>query len=119
MKTNPPRHSVKLQNTKSRQSSLHKWAGIALIIGAISANSFIGTKACADTVTDYNFDSLTLGQTLPTTYPGVDPLPQHTVYAVGGFPDAGGPHDEGPELLQGDPGLTGSVTVQNVGTMSH
>jgi hypothetical protein len=67
---------------------------------------FTGTaqKSSAQLVADYNFDSLTVGSALPTTAPGVDSYPQHTVYAVGGFPDSGP--------------LTGSATVQDVGTMS-
>ena len=101
MKTNSLRDSVRFQ-------------GSALVVAAILAIPFIGTKASASTiVTDYNFDSVALGQNVPTTYPGVAPLPQQTVYAIGGYPN------DGDQLLQGDPGLTGSVTVQNVGTMSH
>jgi hypothetical protein len=82
----------------------------AILAGALALAAAI--PASAQTITDFNFDSLTIGQNIPVTFPGVDPFPQHTVYAVGGFPN------DGPELLQGDPGLTGSVTVQNVGTLS-
>jgi hypothetical protein len=73
---------------------------------------FAGTaqKSSAQLVADYNFDSLTVGSALPTTYPVVDSFPQHTVYAVGGFPNDVTSSIDNP--------LTGSVTVQNVGTMS-
>jgi hypothetical protein len=57
-------------------------------------------------VTNFNFDSTPNGSTPPTTYPGVDSYPQHDIYAIGGFPDAGG-------------SPTGTVTVQDVSTMSH
>lgn len=59
----------------------------------------------ANVITDFNFDGDPLGAPLPTTFPGVAPTPQHTVYAVGGFPDSGP--------------LTGTVTVQNVGSLNH
>lgn len=59
----------------------------------------------ANIITDFNFDSNALGAPVPTTFPAVDPTPQHTVYAVGGFPDSGP--------------LTGTVTVQNVGSLNH
>src|ERR1017187_3415358 len=73
---------------------------------------FVGTaqKGSAQLVADYNFDSLTLGSSLPTTAPVVDTYPQHTVYSVGGYPNDLDPRISNP--------LTGSVTVQNVGTMS-
>jgi PEP-CTERM motif len=73
---------------------------------------FVGTaqKSSAQLVADYSFDSLTVGSALPTTYPVVDTYPQHTVYAVGGYPNDLDPSVSNP--------LTGSVTVQNVGTMS-
>lgn len=73
---------------------------------------FAGTaqKSSAQLVTDFNFDSLTVGSPLPTTAPGVDSYPQHTVYSVGGFPNDADPSISNP--------LTGSVTVQNVGALS-
>ena len=55
-------------------------------------------------VTDFTFDSLAIGSTPPQTFPAVDPQPQQNIYAIGGFPDSGP--------------VTGTVTVQNVGTMS-
>jgi hypothetical protein len=59
----------------------------------------------ATIVANYNFDAVAIGATPPTTFPGVDSLPQSQLYAIGGFPDA--------------PPYSGSVTVQNVDTMSH
>jgi hypothetical protein len=63
-----------------------------------------GTASAAQ-VANFNFDGDPLGAPVPTTFPGVDTLPQDTVYAVGGFPDVGP--------------LTGTVTVQNVPGMNH
>ena len=65
----------------------------------------IPQSASAALVANYNFDSVALGSTPPTTFPGVDPLPQSQLYAIGGFPDSGT--------------VTGTVTVQNVGSLSH
>ena len=44
-----------------------------------------------------------LGSTPPTTTPGVDPIPQTTLYSIGGFPDFGN--------------YSGTVTVQNALTI--
>ncbi len=59
----------------------------------------------ANVITNFTFDSDPLGAPLPTTFPAVDPTPQQTVYAVGGFPDSGP--------------LSGTATVQNVGGLNH
>jgi len=83
-----------------------------LVQGAIAAAA-LTTSFSAQAVpfvggtllTDFNFDSVPLGATPPTTAPAVDPIPQHQVYSIGGFPDTAP--------------VTGTVTVQNVGTMSH
>lgn len=79
-------------------------AGIALLAVA-PAGPAAAVPFGANVVTDFNFDSVALGAALPTTFPAVDPTPQHTVYAVGGFPDSGP--------------VTGTATVQNVGTLNH
>ena len=53
-------------------------------------------------VANYNFDSVAIGATPPTTAPGTDPLPQSQLYAIGGYA-----------------AIPGTVTVQDVGGMSH
>lgn len=63
------------------------------------------SPARATVFTDFTFDGDPLGSAPPTTYPAVDPYPQQNVYAIGGFPDTGP--------------VTGTATVQNVGTMFH
>jgi hypothetical protein len=88
----------------------HRTSSTVLILIALAALAVNPRESSAQVVGDYNFDSLTLGSPIPTTYPAVDSYPQHTVYAVGGYPNDLDPDTSNP--------LTGSVTVQNVGTMS-
>ncbi len=96
-------------NSKSVRTPLTGASSTLVLMAALA--SFTGaTSKCSAYIADYNFDSLTLGSPIPTTAPGVDGYPQHIVYSTGGFPNDG---DPGP----GNP-LTGTVTVQNVGTMS-
>jgi hypothetical protein len=96
--------------SKSNRRPLPK--AITTLLLATVALVFVGTaqKSAAQLVADYNFDSLTLGSSLPTTAPVVDTYPQQTVYAVGGYPNDLDPSVSNP--------LTGSVTVQNVGALS-
>jgi hypothetical protein len=84
-----------------------------LILGSLIAFPLAGWSAPAgaipflggNEVTDFNFDDVPIGSPPPTTFPAVDPTPQHKVYGIDGFPDVGP--------------LTGTVTVKDVGTMSH
>jgi hypothetical protein len=76
----------------------------APLIIALSACACL-SPAIAQQVTDFNFDNVTIGDPVPTTYPSVDSIPQHVVYATGGFPDT--------------PPYTATNTVENVGTLSH
>lgn len=79
--------------------------------GFCAASLLVASQKCsAQNVADYNFDSSPIGSPIPTTYPAVDTYPQHTVYAVGGNPNDNDPSPTNP--------LTGTVTVQNEGTMS-
>jgi hypothetical protein len=76
------------------------------LVGIAAMALFAGLSSSrAQQITDFNFDSDTLGQPVPTTAPGTDPQPQQTVYATGGEQD--------------DATYTGSVTVQNVGGLNH
>jgi hypothetical protein len=81
----------------------------APLLSALFSTSFIAlafhTSANAAIVANYNFDSVAIGATPPTTAPGVDALPQSQLYSIGGFPDT--------------PPFTGTVTVQDVGSLSH
>src|ERR1039457_4460001 len=98
------------KHSKSNRRPLPK--AITTLLLATVALVFVGTaqKSSAQLVADYNFDSLTVGSSLPTTAPVVDSYPQHTVYSVGGYPND---LDPATNNL-----LTGSVTVQNVGALS-
>jgi hypothetical protein len=75
---------------------------IAMWSASASAVPFVG----GNEVTNFNFDSTPNGSPPPTTFPSTDSYPQHDIYATGGFPDIGG-------------SPTGTVTVQDAGTMSH
>lgn len=55
----------------------------ALLLGAGSLS------AQYQLIGDYNFNAVPTGNPIPTTTPGVDPLPQQNVYSVDGFPDVG------------------------------
>jgi hypothetical protein len=75
-----------------------------LTVAAVAVGLFVVTAA-AQQITNFNFDSVPLGNTPPTTAPLVDTYPQQNVYAIDGFPDTG-PY-------------AGTVTVQDVGGMNH
>jgi hypothetical protein len=95
---------------KSNRKPLAQALTTLLAVTVLLSFAATAQKCSAQLVTDFNFDSLTVGSALPTTAPGVDSFPQHTVYSVGGYPN-----DLDPSI--GNP-LTGSVTVQNVGALS-
>jgi hypothetical protein len=97
-------------STKSNRRQQARNFSRLFLVTVLLGLSGIAQKGSAQLVADYNFDSLTLGSALPTTYPAVDSYPQQTVYAVGGYPN-----DLDPSLSNP---LTGSVTVQNVGALS-
>ncbi len=99
-------------NTNSKLSRKPLSLTVTSLLLATVCLVFVGIaqKSSAQLVADYNFDSLTVGSAIPTTNPNVDTYPQQTVYAVGGYPNDLDVSDSNP--------LTGSVTVQNVGTMS-
>ena len=75
------------------------------VVAAALLSAAAISPARANLVTDFNFDSVAIGSAPPTSSPGVDPQPQHIVYAIGGFPDVGP--------------LTGNVAVQDIGTLTH
>ena len=97
-------------NIKSNRRSLVHALTTLLVVTVFAFFAGTAQKCSAQLVANYNFDSLTVGAALPTTAPGVDSYPQHTVYSVGGFPN-----DDIPSITNL---LTGTATVQNVGTMS-
>ena len=96
-----------MQKHKSNLRSLavRRAVTAAILTAAIAAPAGAAPVGYDTLLTDFNFDTVAIGATPPTTFPGVDPYPQHQVYAIGGFPDTGP--------------VTGTVTVQNVGGMSH
>jgi hypothetical protein len=77
---------------------------IQVLLGAAVLVCTSALTARGQLVTDFTFDDQSIGSTPTTTTPGVDPQPQQHVYAIDGFPDTG-PY-------------SGSVTVNNAGTMS-
>ncbi|MDQ6631778.1 MAG: PEP-CTERM sorting domain-containing protein [Verrucomicrobiota bacterium] len=96
---------VKVEKTDLRFA----WSGFAIF--TLLLTLLASTRASASIViTDYKFDALNIGDSLPTTVPSTDPFPQQNVYAVGGFPNDNDPSSTNP--------LTGTVTVQNVGSLS-
>jgi hypothetical protein len=97
-------------NSKSASGPLAGAGSTVVLIAAIASFTGVTQRCSAQYVGDYNFDTVPLGSPIPTTYPAVDSYPQHTVYAVGGFPNDLDPSPGNP--------LTGTVTAQNVGTMS-
>ncbi|HZL44305.1 MAG TPA: hypothetical protein VFD66_13620 [Verrucomicrobiae bacterium] len=94
----------------SRQSSLKAVFSTLLPVAVVSLFAGIAPICSGQVITDFNFDSLTLGSALPTTASSVDSYPQHTVYSVGGNPNDLDPSISNP--------LTGTATVQNVGGLS-
>lgn len=75
---------------------------IAVFITALMLSAT--SSLLAVQVTDFNFDNLNIGDSLPMTYPAVDSFPQHIVYSTGGFQD--------------DPIYTATNAVGNAGTMT-
>ena len=71
-----------------------------LAIGSAARGDNFGL---GDLITNFDFIGVPLGSTPPTTFPGVDPIPQRTLYAIGDFPDLGN--------------YAGTVLVQNALTV--
>lgn len=80
-------------------------AAVALPLAVWSVSAAAVPFVGGNEITDFNFDSDTAGSPPPTTYPSADATPQHDIFAIGGFPDTGP--------------LTGTVTVQDAGTMHN
>ena len=59
--------------------------GLTTIVANVRGDNF----GLGDIITNFDFIGVPLGSTPPTTTPGVDPIPQHTLYSIGGFPDSG------------------------------
>jgi hypothetical protein len=76
---------------------------IAVALCAV-ANPALAGVIGGTLVTNFTFDNLAIGSTPPQTAPAIDPQPQGQIYAIGGFPDS--------------PPVTGTVTIQNAGTLS-
>ncbi len=79
--------------------------GVAACVIATGTSTLHGDNfGLDDIITNFNFAGVPLGSTPPTTFPSVDPIPQSTLYAIGGFPDTGP--------------VTGTVQVQNALTIA-
>lgn len=81
----------------------------AVLIVALALVTFLPSLGAQnfgldDIITNFNFAGVPLGSRPPTTFPSVDPIPQSTLYSIGGFPDTGP--------------VTGTVFVQNALTIA-